>query len=100
MQAEAAALAAAAPLVELAAAGLQRVGLQLLPLHRATAKLGHIVTSLLAGLVQEGFCTPPDAADGAHSTAELHYGPVLLKHCCYITFSECYIIHCMPKIDG
>lgn len=69
MQAEGGGLAAAAPLVELAAAGLQRVGLQLLPLHRATAKLGHIVSSLMAGLVQEGFCTPPDAADGERAAA-------------------------------
>ena len=65
LQAEALALATVAPLLELAAAGLQRVVLRLLALHRATAKLGYIATSLLAGVVQEGFCTPPEAADGA-----------------------------------
>ena len=58
-------LAATAPLLELAAAALQRLALQLLPLHRATAKLGFVATALLAGVVQEGFCTPPDTAEGA-----------------------------------
>ncbi len=63
--AQAVGLAATAPLLELAAAALQRVALQLLPLHRATAKLGFVVTALLAGVVQEGFCAPPEAAEGA-----------------------------------
>ena len=60
-------MAATAPLLELAAAALKHDALQLLTLHRATAKLGFIVTALLAGVVQEGFCTPPEAADGALS---------------------------------
>jgi hypothetical protein len=61
-------LAATAPLLELAAAALQRVALQLLPLHRATAKLGFVATALLTGVVQEGFCTPPETAEGARTS--------------------------------
>ena len=71
-----ASLAATAPLLELAAAALQRAALQLLPLHRATAKLGFVVTALLAGVVQEGFCAPPETAEGALPTSGLPFAPL------------------------
>ena len=90
VKAEASALAAAAPLVDLVAAGLQRLGLQLLPLHRATSKLGHVVTSLLAGLVQEGFCRPPDAADGALPAPRACHS--LLHSAC--TCKSCHVQSC------
>ena len=72
-------LASAAPLLELAAAALQRVALQLLPLHRATAKLGFVATALLAGVVQEGFCTPPEIAEGVRTSYLLGFN--VFKRC-------------------
>lgn len=46
------------------AIGLQ---LQALDLHRATAKLGYIVTALFAGLLEQGFCVPDATREGVHS---------------------------------
>ena len=51
------------PLVSGVAATLRQVGLQYLALHKAVAKLGYIVTSLLSGVMQEGFCTATEAED-------------------------------------
>jgi hypothetical protein len=38
--------------------------LQALDLHRATAKLGYIVTALFAGLLEQGFCVPDATREG------------------------------------
>ena len=35
-----------------------------LALHKATCKFGYILTNLLSGVVQEGFCTPPESQEG------------------------------------
>lgn len=61
-QAQAASAAAGlAPLLGLQLAALRALGLQYLAVHRGTAKLAYIATSLFAGLVQEGFCMPEGA---------------------------------------
>lgn len=33
-------------------------------LHKSTVKTAYVVTSLLSGVIQEGFCIPPDAGEG------------------------------------
>lgn len=38
--------------------------LQALPLHRATAKLGYVITALFSGLVEQGFCMPDATREG------------------------------------
>ena len=56
-----------APLVSEMAAAHRRLSLQYLALHKATAKLGYITTSLLAGVIASGFCTvqpTEEAGDG------------------------------------
>lgn len=40
--------------------------LQALDLHRATAKLGYVVTALFAGLLEQGFCVPDATREGVH----------------------------------
>ena len=49
------------PLLSLAGSSLRLLALQYLFLHRDTAKLGYITTSLMAGLVREGFCISQEA---------------------------------------
>ena len=48
--------------------------LQALELHRATAKLGYIVTALFAGLLEQGFCVPDATREGVRCvlTARLY----------------------------
>ena len=46
-----------APLLSEMALAHRRLALQYLGLHKATAKLGYVATSLLAGVVAAGFCT-------------------------------------------
>ena len=55
-------------LLSISRAALRGLTLQSLHLHKATAKLGYIATSIFAGLLQEGFCTTEEAegeGDGA-----------------------------------
>ncbi len=51
------------PLVSGVAAAFRQLGLQFLTLHKAVAKLGYIVTSLLSGVTQEGFCTATESEE-------------------------------------
>ncbi len=51
------------PLVIGVAATFRQLGLQYLALHKAVAKLGYIVTSLLSGVMQEGFCTATESEE-------------------------------------
>ena len=58
------AAARVAPLLVLAAGALQRLAAaQLLPLHKATAKLGYVAGSIFVGLLEEGFCTAEEEGD-------------------------------------
>lgn len=45
------------PLVAGMTGAFHRLALQWLALHKGVAKLGYIVTSLLSGVIQEGYCT-------------------------------------------
>lgn len=54
-----------APMLRIVAGALQRLGAQYLPLHKATAKLGYVASSLFVGLLEEGFCTAEDSAEEA-----------------------------------
>lgn len=54
-----------APMLRIAAGALQHLGAQYLPLHKATAKLGYVASSLFVGLLEEGFCTAEDSAEEA-----------------------------------
>ncbi|KAL0028971.1 hypothetical protein WJX77_009058 [Trebouxia sp. C0004] len=63
------------PLVSGVAAAFRQLGLQYLTLHKAVAKLGYIATSLLSGVMQEGFCTATqseetEAGEGAGTFKE------------------------------
>lgn len=51
------------PLLAGVAATFRRLSLQLLQLHKGVAKLGYIVTSLLSGVMQEGYCTASETED-------------------------------------
>ena len=53
------------PLLAGVTGSFRQLSLQLLSLHKATAKLGYIVTSLLSGVMQEGFCTANESEEGA-----------------------------------
>ena len=57
------------PLVSGVAATFQQLGLQYLFLHKAVAKLGYIVTSLLSGVMQEGFCTATESEESEAGTS-------------------------------
>lgn len=50
-------------LLSLASMALQSLSAQYLCLHKATAKLGFIATSIFVGLLQEGFCTHEDGKE-------------------------------------
>lgn len=45
------------PLLAGVTAAFHHLSLQWLTLHKGVAKLGYIVTSLLSGVIQEGYCT-------------------------------------------
>lgn len=45
------------PLLVGVTGAFHHLSLQWLTLHKGVAKLGYIVTSLLSGVVQEGYCT-------------------------------------------
>ncbi|GIL72549.1 hypothetical protein Vretifemale_2893, partial [Volvox reticuliferus] len=51
-------LRSVAPMLRMAAVALRLRALQLLALHRSTAKLAYICTAVLATLVEEGYCMP------------------------------------------
>lgn len=51
------------PLLAGVAATFRRLSLQLLHLHKGVAKLGYIVTSLLSGVMQEGYCTASETEE-------------------------------------
>ena len=57
--------AATAPLLRVAAGALQQLAVQYMPLHKATAKLGYVASSLFVGLLEEGFCTAEDSTEEA-----------------------------------
>ena len=71
-------LGALQPLLSLAGGSLRLLALQYLSLHRDTAKLGYITTSLMAGLVREGFCISEEA-EGDGQEGELLLSRVLLS---------------------
>lgn len=52
------------PLLAGVAAAFKCLSLQWLTLHKGVAKLGYIVTSLLSGVVQEGYCTATEQEGG------------------------------------
>lgn len=54
-----------APLLRMAAGALQQLGAQLMPLHKATAKLSYVTSSLFVGLLEEGFCTAEESTEEA-----------------------------------
>ncbi len=60
-----------APLMALAAAAVQRAGLAGLALAKGSAKLGYVAAALLAGAVEQGFCTAAaeEAGGGADGGA-------------------------------
>ena len=65
------------PLLSLAGSSLRLLALQYLSLHRDTAKLGYITTSLMAGLVREGFCISEEAeGDGQEGELLLNSVPL------------------------
>jgi hypothetical protein len=51
------------PILAMCAEALRCLALRYLHLHKATAKLGTVATALLAGVIQEGFCTSEAADD-------------------------------------
>ncbi len=69
-------LGALQPLLSLAGGSLRLLALQYLALHRDTAKLGYITTSLMAGVVREGFCISEEA-EGDGQEGELLLNRVL-----------------------
>ena len=69
-------LGALQPLLSLAGSSLRLLALRYLSLHRDTAKLGYITTSLMAGLVREGFCISEEA-EGDGQEGELLLNRVL-----------------------
>ena len=59
-----------------------------LALHKATAKLCYVATALLAGVVEQGFCTAPETGEesqagegGSFKEAEGMVGNQLLSSC-------------------
>ena len=54
-----------APLLRVAAGALQRLAVRFMPLHKATAKLSYVASSLFVGLLEEGFCTAEDNTEEA-----------------------------------
>ncbi len=69
--AQAAQAAGLAPLLALVAATVQRAGLAGLALAKGSAKLGYVAAALLAGAVEQGFCTAAaeEAGGGADGGA-------------------------------
>ena len=57
LQSMAAQLGEVRPLLAGVTAAFHHLSLQWLTLHKGVAKLGYIVTSLLSGVIQEGYCT-------------------------------------------
>lgn len=53
------------PLVTGILGSFRQLSLRHLALHKAVTKLGYIVTSLLSGVMQEGFCTAAESEEGA-----------------------------------
>ncbi|KAG2499138.1 hypothetical protein HYH03_002721 [Edaphochlamys debaryana] len=62
-QAAAALLRGAVPMLRLAAEALRLKALQLLALHRSTAKLSYVCTAVLATLMEEGYCVPEEGKE-------------------------------------
>ena len=63
------------PLLAGVTATFRRLTLQLLELHKGVAKLGYIVTSLLSGVMQEGYCTATESeeSEAGQSYHHLHW---------------------------
>lgn len=51
-------------LLSIVRAALQGLVVCYLQVHKATAKLGYIATSIFAGIMQEGFCVAEETEDG------------------------------------
>ena len=49
----------------MAAGALQHLAVHFMPLHKATAKLSYVASSLFVGLLEEGFCTAGDSTEEA-----------------------------------
>ncbi|GLI68780.1 hypothetical protein VaNZ11_013272, partial [Volvox africanus] len=56
-------LRSVAPMLRMAAVALRLRALQLLAMHRSTAKLAYICTAVLATLVEEGYCMPAEGKE-------------------------------------
>ncbi|EFJ44763.1 hypothetical protein VOLCADRAFT_121252, partial [Volvox carteri f. nagariensis] len=56
-------LRSVAPMLRMAAEALRLRALQLLALHRSTAKLSYVCTAVLATLVEEGYCVPEEGKE-------------------------------------
>ncbi len=84
-----------APLLSGMAAAHRRLALQYLSLHKATAKLGYITTSLLAGVIASGFCTADTreaAEDDSRYTTIFYFlisGLWALPSCCSVSHAGC-----------
>jgi hypothetical protein len=57
--------ASAACLLTMAVGALQHVAARYLALHKATAKLSYVSSSLFIGLLEEGFCTAEESQEEA-----------------------------------
>ena len=56
------------PLVDGIAGSFRQLSLHYLSLHKAVTKLSYIVTSLLSGVLDEGFCTATETDEAAAGT--------------------------------
>jgi len=89
------------PLVSGVAAAFRQLGLQYLTLHKAVAKLGYIVTSLLSGVMQEGFCTATESEEteaGGRGFTGCSTGTCISQvHCLsrWDHFADCGVVMCM-----
>lgn len=63
-------LASVAPLLEMSSLAHQELTLRYLTLHKATAKLSYIASSLLGGVIQEGFCTVREGEEAEGASGE------------------------------
>ena len=72
-----------APMLSGMAAAHHRLALQYLNLHKATAKLGYVTTSLLAGVIASGFCTADsrEATEGGDSRCRGNFPITAFFHC-------------------
>lgn len=82
------------PLLVGVAATFRRLSLQLLHLHKAVAKLGYIVTSLLSGVMQEGYCTASETDDTEAGKSSL-VTPLSGKPYISVLSGACFFVICV-----